>query len=356
MAEYNPSDDEVGAHSEEEVDSSNGQWQEYTSESEDESDSDSGERPSNQGRKQQPCKYYNKGSCQKGQSCDYLHICQYHFQGNCKYGSSCKYNHGHVTAPASSQSDDDEDQSSGPPDPYYHWQVRSDMRWLNINHDWVIEAQFSQPGVIGMKIYNTKFGALSIDFKTMRIRGKDVKVRRWKGRDDRWVWFCRLDGHWWAYGEKDSKGKCSSVDSSAIERQYQHNPKSTFQFTVDGTSYQIDFKEMKQTNLKNGTHRKVRRRPLFAGVKPDSASVPLHKLSISGKPVWQFLGDKGQWHSFKQQGQGSSDHLESEYQKTHHGLITYKIGKQDYQLDFTAMTQTNLATGKSRRVQRTTDA
>ncbi|XP_078500938.1 uncharacterized protein LOC144755653 isoform X2 [Lissotriton helveticus] len=355
MAQYYPEDVyALGFSEDEEVDSSNGQRQESTSEDEDESDSDSGGRPTNQGRKQTPCKYYNKGSCSKGQKCEYLHICQHHLQGNCKYGSRCKYNHGQVPVPASSESDTDEEPSSEPQDADYHWQVRSGMRWLNINHDWVIEAQYSQPGVIGMKIYNTKFGALSIDFKRMRIRGKDVKVRRWRGRNDRWVWYCRLDGHWCAYGEKDSKGKCSSVDSTAIERQYQHDPKSLFQFTLDGATYQIDFKEMKQTNLTNATHRKVRRRPLFVGVKPDSASVPLHNLNISGKPVWQFLGDTGQWHSFKQQGTVSSEYLESEYRKAPQGSITYAIGKQNYQLDFSAMTQTNLTTLKGRQVQRTT--
>ncbi|XP_069489967.1 protein mono-ADP-ribosyltransferase PARP12-like [Ambystoma mexicanum] len=338
--DYSPDEDE-------ELDNSD----RSASEEEDDSDSDNDETVT-QRRRKQPCKYYNKGDCRNGAKCDYLHVCAYYFNGNCKYGKECKFSHDSTVAPINSESDGDEEQIDGPPDADYHWQVRKDARWLSINHDWLIEAQYSQPGVVGIKIYNTKFGALSIDFKRMKIRGKAIKVRRWNGQHDQWVWYCRCDGHWAAYGKKDSQGKCASVDSAAIEQQYKQSGKRPFAFTVDGKQYQIDFREMKQINLATNTRRKVRRRPKFLGVKIDSASVPLQNIRISG-PVWQFLGDSGQWHNYKgTSGSVTSDYIENEYQNNTHGSITFSIRSHQYQLDFAAMTQTNLTTNKVRRVQR----
>lgn len=41
---------------------------------------------------------------------------------------------------------------------FYQWQLDDGNTWMDLEHDHVIEAQYSLPHTKGMKIYNTPYG------------------------------------------------------------------------------------------------------------------------------------------------------------------------------------------------------
>nr|XP_015207349.1 PREDICTED: poly [ADP-ribose] polymerase 12-like [Lepisosteus oculatus] len=210
--------------------------QEASQSSEDESLSSSeGEQGRDPSPTQQPCRYYNNSGCKRGRNCTYLHICKYFFQGHCKYGKRCHLSH---------SAEEDNSGSSGerPRNKSYQWQIRKGSRWLDINKDWIIEAQYSLPEVKGLRLYNTKYGRISIDFGEMKVRGKDLGIRRQGFTDPQpttWLWYYRGDTAWHPCGEQNSN---CSVTSKDIEREYQKNKRGSFRFSVGSKGYVINFK------------------------------------------------------------------------------------------------------------------
>lgn len=328
-----------------------------SSSSSDSDDDDETRKPKR--RTREPCKYYNQSHCKDGKNCKYLHICQYFFKGHCKYGSQCKYRHDQHDQPAGAKN-----RSQKHKRPYgknYQWQLSNGQHWSDIDNDWIIEAQYSLPEVKGMRIYNTKHGAVCIDFINMRIRGKSLRVRRKtfqsKDADNKWLWYFRADSNWKEYDGKDSKGNSIPATSAAIERQYQQNRRGSYHFTISQKSYNINFREMVQLNLQSNTRRKVRRRPAFTLPKNDGNSISgnFSALNLSGKHIWQFKGSHGDWHEFKKTNGGSSvssDDIEVSYKQNSQGSITFSIGSAQYQVNFSTMIQTNLTTKRTRKVRR----
>ncbi|XP_022045831.2 uncharacterized protein si:ch211-244b2.4 isoform X2 [Acanthochromis polyacanthus] len=315
----------------------------------------------------EPCKYYNGGGCRDGSSCSYLHICKYYLNGNCHYGSSCKLNHnkngGRRSSGASSRASD-QSTSSSPKltdGRYFQWQLNDGSGWTDIDNDHVLEAQYSLPHTKSIKIYNTPYGAVSVDFKRMRVQGKRLKVRRLDDGNTVWLWYCTLRRKWMKYGAKGNPGP---VNCSDIEKKFQSNPTSSFTFSIGAQTYEIRFREMRQVGKKK---RKVTRRPEYrqqqqqqqqqqaaAGVF-QAASV-LQNMAVGSKPVWQFEGDSGRWHEFKDRHGNectvTSDDMERKYQQNPRDSMIFKVKGHSYKLDFGAMIQTNLKTQRTRRIRR----
>ncbi|CAJ1054741.1 uncharacterized protein si:ch211-244b2.4 [Xyrichtys novacula] len=326
------------------------------------SDEDSEDEDNSQSSAGEPCKYYNSGGCRDGQRCRYLHVCKYALKGNCRYGSSCKLNHprgGRVSSGAGSRA---RSVSPGPnltDGRLYQWQLNAGNSWEDINNDHIIEAQYSLPHTKSIKIYNTPYGAVSIDFKRLRVYGKNLRVRRLDDGNTEWVWYCTLRRKWIKYGDKDSKGKLGPIKSADIEKKYQSNPTSSFTFNIGAETFEIKFREMRQVGQKG--KRRVNRRPVYrqqqaAGVQGATSS--LHSLSVGTKPQWLFEGDRGAWHVFKtRKGTSSecsvsSDDIERKYQQNPNDSMSFKCKGNTYKLDFTVMTQTNLKTKNTRRIKR----
>ena len=55
----------------------------------------------------------------------------------------------------------------------------------------------------------------------------------------------------------------TTVNSDEIEKAYLANPEGQLRISTAGHEYRLDFPMMVQINVKNGTERPVRRRPLF---------------------------------------------------------------------------------------------
>ncbi|XP_061106684.1 uncharacterized protein LOC133134498 [Conger conger] len=344
----------------------------------DNSDSDSGSesqpgaRPSRSASKQ-ACKFYNKGYCKDGRKCKYLHVCQNFLKGKCRYNSQCDLSH---TTNSGSESSADESQSRGrrsrrrrssagededTDGMSYCWQINCGNGWKNIANDHIIEAQYSQPSSSGIKLYNTPFGSISIDFKKMKVLKKTgIRVRRWNssrpGLETEWLWYCSNKHDWVQYGEKNSKGKAAPVQSSRIEKKFQKNQRGSLKFTIDTTDYRINFRGMCQENSASGRKRDVVRRPRFKMPQNRGSNRMPPQQRQGGSPVtWEFEGDGGRWYIFKHRSGTNTEasitsaHIEAQFQRNERGSMNFTVSGQRYVLDFSDMTQTNQSSQKRRR-------
>ncbi|XP_037316191.2 uncharacterized protein si:ch211-244b2.4 isoform X1 [Pungitius pungitius] len=304
-----------------------------------------------------PCRYYNGRGCKDAGRCSYLHFCKYALTGGCRYGSQCKLNH----PEAGGESSSDPSTSAAPKltdGRCYQWQLNDGNGWLDVANDHIIEAQYSLPHTQSIKLFNTSYGAVSIDFNRMRVSGKNLRVRRLDDGRTLWLWYCTLGRKWTKYGDEDPKGVPGPVKNSDIEEKFQSNPASSYTFAIGADTFEIKFAEMRQVTAKR--KRKVERRPLYrqppAGV-PQVASA-LRGLALDTEPRWQFEGDRGAWHDFKRRSGApnecsvTSDEIERKFTQNPHDAMTFKVGRCSYKLDFQAMIQTNLKNRNVRRIRR----
>ncbi|XP_029617495.1 protein mono-ADP-ribosyltransferase PARP12 [Salmo trutta] len=240
---------------------------------------------------------------------------------------------------------------SGP----YKWQLEDGHGWKDIANDHILEAQYSQPNNKGINIYNTPYGAVSIDFKAMRVRGKkNLRVRRLDGQQTEWIWFYSTSKGWTKYGEKDSKGNPGPIQSSEIEKKFQGNRNGSLTFNIGSDIFEIRFRQMRQVSGKR--KRRVVRRPkyqppqsgnLIGRVTSAFQRVKMSPVGQSESPEWQFGGKSGRWHTFK-----DSADIEHQYQQDFKGCMSYTVNGQTYKLDFSAMKQTNQSTRVTRNIRR----
>uniref|UniRef100_A0A3B5A5G5 Si:ch211-244b2.4 n=1 Tax=Stegastes partitus TaxID=144197 RepID=A0A3B5A5G5_9TELE len=192
----------------------------------------------------EPCKYYNGSGCKDRGRCKYLHVCKYYLKGSCRYGNKCKLNFQSVKSAQDKFRDFCPKLTDGR---FYQWQLNDGTGWKDVDNDHVLEAQYSLPHTKSIKIYNTPYGAVSVDFNKMRVYGKRLKVRRLDDGNTVWTWYCTLQRKWMKYGAKvkhklhlGTQSECS-ITSDSIEKKYQQNPRDSMTFTVKGHSYKLDF-------------------------------------------------------------------------------------------------------------------
>ncbi|XP_076860832.1 zinc finger CCCH-type antiviral protein 1 [Brachyhypopomus gauderio] len=338
------------------------------------SSSDSEPGPAVSKTSQKVCQHYNNGHCRYGKNCRDLHVCKYFMKGFCHDDAACKFQH--ISDFSTGEQDRgrrgrrrrsdhrDRSSSSGSVEDSgraYRWQMDVGEGWEDVANDYVLEAQYSRPNTKGIRIYNTPYGAVSIDFTKMRVLKKtNLRVRRKDSPQTEWLWHYRGNHGWSEYGEKDSKGKASSVSSSKLEQEYRKNRNGRVQFRVDSTTYEIGFKDMLQTNLTSGHRRRIRRRPKYEPVQGgivSSLKNAIRNLSASSSkktPLWQYSGHGDRWHTFKKEHSCSvsSEGIEVEYQRNPKGSIRFTVNEDPYILDFSRMRQTNEKTHGTRKIRR----
>ncbi|XP_041113254.1 uncharacterized protein si:ch211-244b2.3 isoform X3 [Polyodon spathula] len=176
-----------------------------------------------------------------------------------------------------------------------------------------------------------------------------------------YVWqFRGEEGVWTEYKTNNACGVVCSITSDDIEQSYQQNPQGQLQFTAGQFSYMLDYSGMFQVNNTLGTKRKVRR--ILCRNQPKSISLQGMALSSAAPPaggyVWQFRGEEGVWTEYKTNNACgvvcsiTSDDIEQSYQRNPQGQLQFTAGQFSYMLDYSAMTQTNLRTSKTRQVWR----
>uniref|UniRef100_UPI00398F3A7D protein mono-ADP-ribosyltransferase PARP12-like n=1 Tax=Pristiophorus japonicus TaxID=55135 RepID=UPI00398F3A7D len=343
-------------------DSDDGNCSDDSSDSDDDLSRSDGGRCKTSGAKRgetniQPCKYYNQGHC-KDRNCTYLHVCQYYLKGFCKYGSSCRLSHRNISATRCSSSPRRTKRQAA--QKCYQWQLKDSRGWSDIKSDYIIEAQYSLPWVKGIKLYNSRYGIISIDFNKMEVRGKDLQVQRKtfasSPNDDQWLWYYRCKFKWKLFSTKGS-----TIRSAEIERKYQQKTHQSMQITLNHKSYKISFRDMMQINVVTGTKRRLKRRPKYRRTRKGIGCLPesMGHLTLSAqsqRSKWQFSGSHGNWNDFDQQcGTAcsvTSADIESQYRENRCGCMMFYVNNSKYRLDFSAMTQTNLSTRVTRSVRR----
>ncbi|XP_010885693.1 protein mono-ADP-ribosyltransferase PARP12 isoform X2 [Esox lucius] len=316
-----------------------------------------------------PCRHYNNGHCRDGKGCHYLHVCKYALKGGCRHGAECPLKHPRSSPDSDGSSGSRERRRSsgreggtpldisGP----YKWQLNDGHDWMDIANDHILEAQYSQPHARAIKLYNTPYGEVCIDFNSMRVRGKrNLRVRRLDGQQTDWIWYYHASRGWTKYGEKDSKGNPGPIQSSEIETKFQSNPNGSLTFNIGLNTFEIIFRQMRQVSRKR--KRRVVRRPRYQPPQnanlTDRATSAFQRMSMSsahrsGSPEWQYAGNSGRWHTFKHGSSSvSSADIEVQYQQNRSGTLFFTVKGQAYQLDFSAMRQTNLTTRMKRKIRR----
>ncbi|XP_034019330.1 protein mono-ADP-ribosyltransferase PARP12 isoform X2 [Thalassophryne amazonica] len=315
-------------------------------------------------QQEKACRYYNSGYCRDGKNCRFLHYCKYALKGTCTKGTNCEFTHpqGRKAVLGGNQKTERKHTSGAATTltdgRFYQWQLKYKNDWKDVINDHIIEAQFSLPHIRGIKLYNTPYGVVNIDFKKMRVYGKRLKVRRLDDGKTTWLWYCNIGHKWVKYDGKDSKGNPIPAKSSDIEQKFQANPMGSFIFIIGTDTLEIQYNAMQQVSTRK--KRKVTRRPMYRqpqarATAAGGISPPNHFIySQAQTPQWQYKGNHGKWRVFKKTGvcSTSSDDIEKEYQQNPSGSMIFTIQGQTYKLDFGTMTQMNLSTTHSREVRR----
>ncbi|XP_078453053.1 protein mono-ADP-ribosyltransferase PARP12-like [Lampetra planeri] len=157
----------------------------------------------------------------------------------------------------------------------FRWQIQMDGQWANLEPNQEIERAFSKPQIHSYRLAKPKCDSLIgyLDFNTMTCYGPQTRpVRRLSVPSvDRWVWYYRdRYDEWIEFGEENSWGKSSNLNSATIEESYKSDPTCRISYY----ECQIDFKEMCQSVAKNT--RPIRRRPQFQ-TRADGPRVRVHR-------------------------------------------------------------------------------
>ncbi|NXR23197.1 PAR12 polymerase, partial [Cinclus mexicanus] len=197
---------------------------------------------------------------------NYDEICLFYVWKYCKNKDKCKSVHYHLP---------------------YKWEVHDGLFWHELSMMEDIEKAYCDPK-------NSSFQSRNINFQTMTCSSS--LVRRLSTPSSvtkptfllttQWIWYWKNNqDKWIEYGEQEEGNSVTSPSSAIIENLYQADPCAVVPFQAGQHQYELNFKEMTQTNITFKTRRQVCRRPKFVssedvqkiktGSQRDS-SVPSH--------------------------------------------------------------------------------
>ncbi|XP_062347767.1 zinc finger CCCH-type antiviral protein 1-like isoform X2 [Cinclus cinclus] len=197
---------------------------------------------------------------------NYDEICLFYVWKYCKNKDKCKSVHYHLP---------------------YKWEVHDGLFWHELSMMEDIEKAYCDPK-------NSSFQSRNINFQTMTCSSS--LVRRLSTPSSvtkptfllttQWIWYWKNNqDKWIEYGEQEEGNSVTSPSSAIIENLYQADPCAVVPFQAGQYQYELNFKEMTQTNITFKTRRQVCRRPKFVssedvqkiktGCQRDS-SVPSH--------------------------------------------------------------------------------
>ncbi|NWR94649.1 PAR12 polymerase, partial [Furnarius figulus] len=178
----------------------------------------------------------------KEDNCD--EICVFYVWKYCKNKDKCKSVHYHLP---------------------YKWEVYDGITWNDLSMMEEIEKAYCDPN-------NSSIAHRNINFQTMTCASS--LVRRLSTPSSvtkptfvlttQWIWYWKNNqGQWIEYGEQGEGDSVDSPSSTVIENLYQADPDATISFQAGQHHYNLNFKEMTQTNTVFKTRRQVCRRPKF---------------------------------------------------------------------------------------------
>ncbi|NXC37949.1 PAR12 polymerase, partial [Penelope pileata] len=184
----------------------------------------------------------NVSKDKKEDKCD--EICLFYVWKYCKHKEKCRLVHYHLP---------------------YRWQIYNGITWNDLSMMEEIEKAYCDPK-------NNSTADKFIDFRTMTFSSS--LVRRLSTPSSvahptfvlttKWIWYWKNDqGQWIEYGTQGERDTVNSPSSDILENLYLADPDATISFQAGLCYYNLNFKEMTQTNIFSKTKRCVCRRPEF---------------------------------------------------------------------------------------------
>ncbi|NXU15468.1 PAR12 polymerase, partial [Pardalotus punctatus] len=171
-------------------------------------------------------------------------ICLFYVWKYCKLKDKCKSVHYHLP---------------------YKWEIYDGIAWNDLSMMEEIEKAYCDPN-------NSSMASKSIDFQTMtccsslvrRLSTPSSVTKPTLLLTTQWIWYWKNNQDKWVeYGEQEEESSMTSPSSAVIENLYQADPGAIVPFQAGQYQYELNFKEMTQTNTALKTQRQVRRRPKF---------------------------------------------------------------------------------------------
>ncbi|NWQ77739.1 PAR12 polymerase, partial [Columbina picui] len=147
----------------------------------------------------------------------------------------------------------------------YRWQVYNGIDWNDISSMEEVEKAYCDPKLNCLLSRNINFLTMTCGSSKMRrLSTVSSVIKPTYVLTTQWLWYWKNDqGKWTEYGAQGEGGSVSSPSSAIIENLYLADPDATISFQAGSHHYELNFKEMIQTNISFKTQRQVRRRPKF---------------------------------------------------------------------------------------------
>ncbi|NXA88991.1 PAR12 polymerase, partial [Melanocharis versteri] len=178
----------------------------------------------------------------KKDNCD--EICVFYVWKYCKNKDKCQSVHYHLP---------------------YKWEIHDGLSWHELSTMEEIEKAYCDPK-------NSSLPSRNINFQTMtccsslvrRLSTPSSVTKPTFVLTTQWIWYWKNNqDRWIEYGEREEGNSMTSPSSAIIENLYQADPCAIVPFQAGQHQYELNFKEMTQTNTTFKTQRQVCRRPKF---------------------------------------------------------------------------------------------
>ncbi|XP_029819537.1 protein mono-ADP-ribosyltransferase PARP12 isoform X2 [Manacus vitellinus] len=175
-------------------------------------------------------------------NCD--EICVFYVWKYCKHKDKCKSVHYHLP---------------------YKWEIYDGITWKDLSMMEEIEKAYCDPKTSSIAGRNINFQTMTCSSSPVRRLSTPSSVTKPTFvLTTQWIWYWKNnEGQWIEYGEQGEGDSVDSPSSAVLENLYQADPDATISFQAGQHHYNLNFKEMTQTNIAFKTRREVCRRPKF---------------------------------------------------------------------------------------------
>ncbi|KAM6291208.1 protein mono-ADP-ribosyltransferase PARP12-like isoform 2-T2 [Porphyrio hochstetteri] len=171
-------------------------------------------------------------------------ICLFYVWKYCKHRDKCRSVHYHLP---------------------YRWQIHDGITWNDVAMMEEIEKAYCDPQTTRLASQNINFQTMTCSSSSLRRLSTPSSVTKPLFElTTKWIWYWKNDqGQWIEYGKQGEGSSVNSPSSDVIENLYLADPGATIPFQAGSQHYNLNFKEMTQTNISFKTKRQVCRRPKF---------------------------------------------------------------------------------------------
>ncbi|NXP89075.1 PAR12 polymerase, partial [Passerina amoena] len=147
----------------------------------------------------------------------------------------------------------------------YKWEVHDGLNWKELPMMEEIEKAYCDPKNSSLPSKNINFQTMTCSSSLVRRLSTPSSVTKPTFQlTTQWIWYWKNNqDKWIEYGEPEEGTSTTSPSSAIIENLYQADPCAIVPFQAGQHQYELNFKEMIQTNTHFKTRRQVCRRPKF---------------------------------------------------------------------------------------------